>query len=108
MDYAEEEKELACKICDEEDGFGICERKPDEENCRTQLLFARRVLAAGYRKIDPEKLTIISQDEANVACLKRDRNRPYPKGTAGYIEVTQTMLEAQLAHTKRQLQDMEG
>ena len=64
--YAEEEKELACKICDEEDGFGICERKPDEENCKTQLLFARRVWKAGYRKIDPE----VAELKAKIAGLE--------------------------------------
>jgi len=111
MDYTEE-KELACIICTD----NSCSRNskfafvPNDHLtlCFDSLCIARRVLAAGYRKIDPEKLTIISQDEANVACLKRDRNRPYPKGTAGYIEVTQTMLEAQLAHTKRQIQEMKG
>ncbi len=103
MDYTEEEKELANKlhvIYGPVLGISIC---LGLSRCAHQWM-----VTAGYRKIDPEKLTIISQDEANAACLKRDSNRPYPKGSVGCIEVAQTMLEAQLDHTKRQIQDMEG
>jgi len=59
-------KGLACIICDTEDGFGICHKQPDADNCGVMLVFARRVLAAGYRKIDPE----VAELKAKIAGLE--------------------------------------
>jgi len=117
MDYTEEEeeKELACIICT----TNSCSRNskfafvPNDHLalCSDSLCIACRVLAAGYRKIDPEIITALEKADEIICSLCYVVNPQHATADHGLGCKSCAGREERLriiAHSKRQLQDMEG
>jgi hypothetical protein len=97
-------KEMACIIC----GLGErCTKFDKKPTYCGELNSARRVWEKGYRKIDLEKLTLIKAPEFMDCAANIKTNTDVEKCAEPWIFGAK-LIEAQLAHTKQQLQQQTG